>query len=118
METKKAAKRWQDLSKSTMGEMAEWRAKHPKATLREIEKALDERMLKLRAEVLQDAAQLSEKRAWRQSKEAPLCPDCEEPLEFRMKGKRAMQTHGGHSIQLEREYGVCPKCGQGFFPPG
>lgn len=101
-----------------MNGMADWRKQHPKATLREIEKALDERMLKLRAQVLEDAAQLSEMRVWTESEAVALCPDCQQALEFRMRGKRELQTHGGHSIRLEREYGICPKCGQGFFPPG
>ncbi|MCJ7435590.1 MAG: hypothetical protein MUO77_19075 [Anaerolineales bacterium] len=37
--------------------MGEWREQHPKANLREIEKVLDERMTKLRAKVLEEAAQ-------------------------------------------------------------
>ena len=118
METQKASKHWQEMSKEAMEGMAEWRGKHPKATLREIEEALDERMTKLRAKVLEEAAQLSEMREWTQGGETPICPDCKKALEFRVKGKRVMQTQGGHEIQLEREYGVCPNCGQGFFPPG
>ena len=118
MKSDEAVQRWQVLSDETMEGIGTWREQHPKATLREIEQALDERMMKLRAKVLEDAAQMSEMREWRLSEEVPVCPDCREALEFRMKGRREMQTHGGHSIWLEREYGRCPKCGQGFFPPG
>lgn len=118
METKKAVKHWQELSEEAMQELGDWRERHPKATLREIEQALDQQMLKLRAEVLEEAAQLSEMRVWRESENRPICPDCRKALEFRMKGKRELQTQGGHSIELEREYGICPRCGQGFFPPG
>ena len=117
MEKHKAVKHWQELSDETMQGMGEWRERHPKANLREIEKALDERMTKLRAKVLEEAAQLSEMRIWTESENVPVCPDCKKALEFRMKGKRELQTQGGHSIELEREYGICPKCGQGFFPP-
>jgi len=118
MEKRKAIKQWQKLSDETMQGMGEWREQNPKATLREIEKALDERIMKLRAKVLEEAAQLSEMRTWTESENVPVCPDCKKALEFRAKGKRELQTQGGHSIQLEREYGICPKCGQGFFPPG
>lgn len=118
MDTDKAAQRWRELSDEAMNEMAGWRKRHPKASLREIEKALDERMLKLRAQVLEEAAQLSERRVWSESEERPICPDCKQALEFRLRGKRELQTQGGHSIRLEREYGICPNCGQGFFPPG
>lgn len=117
MDIDKTEKGWRELSDETMSGMAEWRKQHPKATLREIEKALDERLTKLRAKVLEDAAQLSEMQTWTESENVPVCPDCKKALEFRVTGKRELQTQGGHSIQLEREYGLCPKCGQGFFPP-
>jgi len=118
MDAEKAVEHWQELSHGTMQGMARWRADHPKASLREIEKALDERITKLRAQILADAAQWSEMREWSQGTEVPVCPDCQKALEFRLKGKRGLQTQGGHSIELEREYGICPSCGQGFFPPG
>jgi uncharacterized protein with PIN domain len=118
MEKNKAVKRWQELSDETMEGMGKWREQHPKASLREIEKALDERIVKLRAKILEEAAQLSEMQKWTESENIAVCPDCKQALEFRGKGKRELQTQGGHSIQLEREYGICPKCGQGFFPPG
>lgn len=118
MDKGKAVKQWQKLSDETMEGMGEWREQNPKATLREIEKALDERITKLRAKVLEEAAQLSEMRTWTEGENVPVCPDCKKALEFRVKGKRELQTQGGHSIELEREYGICPKCGQGFFPPG
>lgn len=117
MDADKAVEQWQELSREAMEGMATWRAGHPKANLSEIEKALDERIMKLRAQVLEEAAQWSETREWSQSAAIPLCPDCKTALEFRIKGKRELQTQGGHSIRLERDYGVCPSCGQGFFPP-
>lgn len=117
MDAHKAVEHWQELSRETMQGMAMWREGHPKANLREIEKALDERIMKLCAQVLEDAAQWSEMREWTQSAAVPICPDCKKALEFRIKGKRELQTQGGHSIRLERDYGICPSCGQGFFPP-
>jgi len=117
MDADTAVEHWQELSREAMQGMAAWREEHPKATLKEIEKALDERMMKLRAQVLEDAAQWSEMREWSQSAAVPICPDCRKALEFRIKGKREMQTQGGQTIRLERDYGICPSCRQGFFPP-
>ena len=117
MNKDEAVKHWQKMSAATMQELGDWREKQPKATLREIEQELDEQIMKLRAEVLEEAAQWSEMRVWTESAATPICPDCQTALEFRLKGKRALQTHGGHPIELEREYGICPSCGQGFFPP-
>lgn len=118
MDTHKAAEGWRKLSEQSMSDMAEWRNEHPKATLKEIEKALDERMMKLRAQVLEEAAQMSDMGKWTESGGKPICPECGVALKYRTRGKRELQTQGGHSIRIEREYGICPKCGQGFFPPG
>jgi len=118
IDTSKIAKRWQELSFEMMSGMAEWRMQHPKAQLREIEAALDERIERVRAKMLEEAALLSEAREWEEKEGGPTCPDCGEVLEGRAKGERNLQTHGGQNIRLERQYGVCPKCGQGFFPPG
>ena len=116
MDTDKASKGWRELSAETLSGMAEWRKQHPKATLREIEKALDERMMKLRAKVLEEAAQLSEMQTWTESEDVPICPDCKKALEFRVKGKRELQTQGGHSIQLERDTASVQNADRAFFP--
>lgn len=118
IDTREVAQRWQEMSSEIITGMAEWRQQHPKATLREIEAALDERLERLRAKMLEEAALLGQTREWEAKEGAPTCPDCGEVLEGRTKGKRSLQTHGGQAIRLERQYGVCPKCGQGFFPPG
>jgi hypothetical protein len=43
METEQPEPSWEDLSADILTGMREWRLSHPKATLREIEQALDER---------------------------------------------------------------------------
>jgi ribosomal protein S27AE len=98
--------------------MAEWRLQHGKATLREIEVELDRRLERVRAKLLEEAALMSQAREWEEQDGGPTCPDCGVVLKGRGKAERSLQTHGGQAIKLEREYGVCPKCGQGFFPPG
>ena len=118
IDTGEIAKKWHEQSFELMTGMAEWRMQHPKATLREIEAELDRRLERVRAKMLEEAALLSEAREWEEKEGAPTCPDCGEVLEGRTKGERKLQTHGGQEIRLERQYGVCPKCGQGFFPPG
>ncbi len=47
---------WEVLSHDILTGMREWRLQHPKATLREIELALDDRLSRLRARLLQDLA--------------------------------------------------------------
>jgi len=47
--------RWPALSDEVMTGMKDWRVQHPKATFREIEAALDERLARLRVRMLEDA---------------------------------------------------------------
>lgn len=118
MDTREIEKQWQESSAEVISGMAEWRMQHPKATLREIETELDERLARLRAKMLEDAALLSEAREWEAKAGAPHCPDCGVELEGGTQGERSLQTQGGQTVRLERQYGICPQCGQGFFPPG
>jgi len=113
---------WRQLSEELITGMAEWRLQHPKATLTEIEAALDERLARLRAKMLQDAALVSAAAHWTgegadPKQKPPECPHCQQPLISRGKRKRRLQTHGGKELELERAYGVCPACGTGLFPP-
>jgi hypothetical protein len=118
MEIKQAEQSWREISEDVITGMREWREQHPQATMREIESALDERLARLRARMLQDTALSSRTRDWRGEGEGVKCPECETKLELRGKQKRHLQTHGGEEVVLSREYGKCPNCGGGLFPPG
>lgn len=111
---------WEKLSEEVLTGMKEWRLQHPRATLREMEVALDERLARMRARMLEDMALASRAAEWKEASvdSKPKCPHCGEPLVSRGKGRRSLQTQGGEELELERGYGVCPKCGEGFFPPG
>lgn len=99
--------------------MSEWRQQHPTATLREIEEAMDERLSKLRAGMLEDLVKMSPQADWSQRPEAnrPVCEQCGKALQSRGRRSRWLQTSGGQQIEIERSYGTCPDCGQGLFPP-
>jgi hypothetical protein len=111
---------WRTLAEEALTGMADWRAQHPRATLREIEAAVDERLSLLRAHMLQDVAQASERASWSQApaEERPRCATCGTPLVTRGMHQRQLQTSGGRQITLARSYGTCPTCGAGLFPPG
>jgi YgiT-type zinc finger domain-containing protein len=100
--------------------MKEWRQQHPTATLREIEEAMDERLARWRAGMLEELVKMSEQADWSQSpsESRPSCEQCGTPLESRGKRSRWLQTSGGQQVEIERSYGTCPQCGQGLFPPG
>src|SRR5512140_881358 len=103
-----------------MSGMKEWRLAHPKATLSEIEAALDERLAKVRARMLEDAAQLSAVAdiAGARESEQARCPECGEVLKDQGQDTRQLATAGDQTITLRRSYGLCPRCGARLFPPG
>lgn len=118
LEEKKAV--WKEQSEDVLSGMIEWRMQHPKATLQEIEDAVDERLGRLRTRLVEDSVQASRAADWSEQpkEERPRCAQCDTPLVARGKRKRRLQARGGTPLELERSYGTCPKCGGGFFPPG
>jgi YgiT-type zinc finger domain-containing protein len=111
---------WQPLSEEILNGIYEWRLQHAHATLSEIEAAIDERLARLRAQLLQDAALATSAADWAATPvaEHPTCPQCGTPLRPRGTQTRTLLTHGGRDLVLERSYGVCPACQAGLFPPG
>ena len=111
---------WAALAEAVFDEVTAWRQQHPKATLREIETTIDERLAKLRAQMLQDTA-LSSAAADLgavAAAERPICPDCGQRLQPRGPQRRHLTTTHEQPVVLTRSYAVCPACGAGLFPPG
>ena len=111
---------WRELAEDVLTGMQEWRLQHPRATWREIETAVDERLSRVRARLLQDLALAS--RATDLSGSAPAerppCPTCGGRLEARGQQTRQVTTAHDRTVTLTRSYAVCPTCGDGLFPPG
>jgi hypothetical protein len=45
------------------------------------------------------------------------CEPCNTPMHRRGKRKKQVMTLRGE-VEVERQYYVCPSCGEGTFPPG
>ncbi len=73
----------------------------------------------LPAYVISDLALHSAATDWKDASatERPVCPACDASLVLRGKRPRQLKTYGGQALALDRSYGVCPHCHQGFFPP-
>jgi hypothetical protein len=99
--------------------MTQWRHEHPQATLREIEEAVDERMNRLRAQLIQEIAQMSavEEGSQGPKETRPSCARRGTVLVCRGRQTRWLQTNGEEAVKLERKYATCPDCGRGIFPP-
>lgn len=111
---------WERLGQEVLTGMKEWRLQHPHATLREIEAALDERLGRLRARLLEDTALASATTQWErgEAEAAPRCPHCGAALESDgTLATRKLQTAAHQQLTLRRQYARCPACGAGIFPP-
>ncbi len=109
---------WQRLADEVLTGMKEWRGQHPTATLREIEQALDERLARLRARLLQDVALASAATDARAGGTPPGCPDCGTPMTVEGERTRRLRTTYEQELALTRHYARCRACGTGLFPPG
>jgi RNase P subunit RPR2 len=111
---------WREMSEEVISGVADWRVQHPRATLQEIEAEIDQRLDRLRARMIEDTALASARADWRPAEvgERPKCPECGQPLQSAGKRRRRLQTRGKQDLTLTRQYGVCPACGHGLFPPG
>jgi len=117
MQAEDLQEHWKEQGEETFAAVAQWRVTHPKATLAEIEQAVDEQINRLRARMIEQAAQASAA-AESQASQGLVCEQCGLALQARGRAKRRWQTHGGQEVEVERTYVSCPQCGSGFFPPG
>ena len=94
--------------------MIQWRQTNPKATLTEIEEAVDAALAKRRSELVRALAETGEV----SQEEAPDCPGCGQAMVKNGRKKRQLQTKEGQTIRLERQQWRCLGCGATLFPPG
>ena len=101
-------------------EVTQWRSEHPRATLKEIEEAVDGSLTKVRARLLQEVASASGAREVSGDTEdsRAKCPECGHLLQRRGEFIRRVCTNFAEPIELKRGYGVCPACQGGKSPPG
>lgn len=112
MKREEVKEKWQELSARVLEEVVRWREEHPKATMREIETEIDDRLFELRAKVLADTAE-----GRGEARRAEKCPECGGRLVKKGKKTRKLLLRAGQAVELEREYMVCLECGRGIFPP-
>lgn len=114
MDSEAMRQRWAHLAEEAFTGVAAWRSQHPTATFREIEAAVDERLAAVRARLLEDAALASTAT----TVTGCACPQCGQPLRPAGRHRRQLLTTQEQQVTLERQYGQCPACGAGLFPPG
>lgn len=109
--------RWEGGMQELFLGLREWRATHPQATLAEIERELDRRLARVRAQIMTDLA-LASTAADLQSGAPSVCPECGGRLHDEGQQARTLVTLGDEPVTLERDYATCVHCGYRLFPPG
>ena len=107
---------WEVLAEEVFTGFREWRVQHPRATFKEIETALDERLARVRARMLADAAVASATADL--GAERPVCPDCGGRLALAGQEARTLVTTYEQQVRLVRSATECTACGRRVFPPG
>lgn len=96
-------------------ELAAWRRDHPRATLAELELAVEGALGTARGRLLSELAREQEAEA----SVADACPHCGAPLVRRGRKPRAvLVAQRTEPLRLERAYYACSSCGTSLFPPG
>lgn len=113
---------WAGLAATVEGELIGWRAAHPRATLVEIEAEVQAALSRLQGHYLRDLVEASAAANLRTTSpaERPRCTTCGGDL--RPVGglqERQLLTPGqAEPLRVRRQYGECPACASGSFPPG
>ena len=111
--------KWQDSFRETSKEIGQWRKKHPKATFSEIENNVDEKLAKIRADMIQDLLKESELQDFKTLPQGkrPKCPVCGQTLASNGQQSRKLVTKHEQIIEVERSKGYCKTCQVSYFPP-
>ena len=119
MDSKELEGRWAAGLSGVGADMAQWRQEHPRATLTEIEDALDGHLAVIRTEMLVDTVMTSPAANFARAPrtQRPKCPECGERLMSRGQAERTLATTQNQDIRLRRSYAYCPSCKVELFPP-
>lgn len=106
---------WDVAARAAAQEVAAWRRAHPRATLTEIELAVEGAVSRLQGRLVADLAHGA---GAEEPQERPVCPQCGAPMVRRGRQKReVLLARRAEPLRLERTYWRCSSCGTGLFPP-
>jgi hypothetical protein len=121
MESERVEAGWAALRGKVEAELGAWRRKHARATFAELEAVTRTAVSQLQARYLEDMAKTSPAADWQEAPPdgRPVCPQCGGRLVARGRHtRRVLLERQPDGVQLQRQYGYCPACKAGLFPPG
>lgn len=93
--------------------LMQWRREHPRATLTEIEEAVEAELAQLRQDLVAEMVQETV-----EDQNVPDCPQCGQGMVKNGRRQRKLKGKEGETIHLDRQQWRCLTCGATLFPPG
>jgi hypothetical protein len=106
--------RWMKEAEAVYNELLDWEEKIERPNLTQIEEIVRELRKRLSEELAEDVIHDQEAK---QPVPGPRCAHCGREMQYKGQKKVEPQTWVG-DLKIERGYYYCPKCKEGFFPPG
>lgn len=94
--------------------LEQWRQENPRATLTEIEEAVEAELGKMRKQLVERMVAGSEETG----EEVPDCAQCGQKMVKNGQKKRKLKGKEGETVTFRRQQWRCLGCGATFFPPG
>lgn len=107
---------WDLAGRAVAQEVAAWRRAHPRATLTEIELAVEVAVSRLQGRLVEDLANGA---GAEPAEERPICTECGRPMVRRGRRQReVLLARRAEPLRLARAYWGCSSCGTSLSPPG
>lgn len=103
-----------EVPDEVLEKLTQWRQANPKATLTEIEEAVEAELATIRKEWVTALAQAGEE----SQAVAPTCAQCGQAMVKNGRRRRRLKGKEGQTMELERQQWRCLGCGATIFPPG
>lgn len=103
----------QAMEDAVSRKLMQWRREHPRATLTEIEEAVEAELAQLRQELVAEMVQETDV-----DQSVPPCPQCGQAMVKNGRRQRKLKGKEGETIHLDRQQWRCLTCGATLFPPG
>ena len=108
---------WKAPGEEATAAVAQWRIAHPKAPLAEIEQAVDEQLNRLRAQLIEQAAQASAA-AESEASQGLVCEQCGQTLQARGRARREVADPGRSTGRSGTHLCDLLAVWRRVFPPG
>lgn len=104
----------EDVPDALTEKLDQWRQENPKATLTEIEEAVEGELARVRKQLVERMVEGGKET----EQEVPSCARCGQKMVKNGRKKRKLKGKEGETLAFKRQQWRCLGCGATLFPPG